>query len=665
MPELEPSQFDPINISGTVNITEEDEQELDRLEVNTLMRKEGDLRVNGPIVLSNGILYVSGDLDLEGSITGNGAVIVDGKVTIRKGSALVASNQVALLAKDDVSLLGQSDYSQGLVYTGGNLKANQITIVGGFVANSPDAEKGNATLKGASLITVPEAFTQEIPVTVTTTTQESSPFDGLTWRDSSGNILLQTNEAQTTINNTFFKASETSITTNDETKEIKINNKHCTLFTSPLKTNITTESGTGVTSGVTIKRENKNISFESPDMSIFTTPIETRLTSPNGVKIERKGSNISLETNDIVIKTGDFYVKSPGGIVITKDKNGFKVTGPTSKVTETKNAVVIKSEKPISEDITAHFDGTLHVTRWGDKFIKIVITEDGNITAKLLGEIIEIQKNGVVSFESSKKDIEINPSAKKELIIIKAKDLKEHNNMSEYEKIWLRANGWAEVKNSKLRIEAAPSTLGTTRAQKRSRELGEFVASADSKEEKESAKILENGSIYLDSENKAFFYQPQSDSYTMGMITKEELICYNKNHQRVTIEQNNKKILARGYLLRRFKYSISDIINKDQKTSDYRISSGEDTRRNIFDTRVTGDVSDSTIERDANYAVEQINTGDDKIQFGDSMVSIESNKIQTSQPKDVTTTNVVPFDFSLQKFISRGSKLRTIYWRNR
>jgi len=87
------------------------------------------------LALNGATLRVRGNLVIEGPITGAGALLVDGNVTIQGGAQLSADNQVAILSQGSVSVTGQgagSSYLQGLIYAAGEdgIKLQDCTVVG-------------------------------------------------------------------------------------------------------------------------------------------------------------------------------------------------------------------------------------------------------------------------------------------------------------------------------------------------------------------------------------------------------------------------------------------------------------------------------------------------------------------------------------------------------
>ena len=76
-----------------------------------------------------------GNLEINGPLTGVGALLVDGIVTILGGAQLSSDNQVAILSAGSVSITGTgqgASYVQGLVYAAGadGIKLQDTTVVG-------------------------------------------------------------------------------------------------------------------------------------------------------------------------------------------------------------------------------------------------------------------------------------------------------------------------------------------------------------------------------------------------------------------------------------------------------------------------------------------------------------------------------------------------------
>lgn len=150
------------------------DNEYDKDQVLDVMYKYlggGTLKYNGKIELQQAMLWVDGNLEIAGPVTGEGLIVATGYVKIFKGADLNGTDKMALIAGGDVTLgqeggLAAANHFSGLVYTEGDLDAKNITVVGNAVANSPDPAKGRATLE--NVILVSNEQTGDMTVTITT-----------------------------------------------------------------------------------------------------------------------------------------------------------------------------------------------------------------------------------------------------------------------------------------------------------------------------------------------------------------------------------------------------------------------------------------------------------------------------------------------------------------
>ncbi|HEY3997649.1 MAG TPA: hypothetical protein VGO93_02210, partial [Candidatus Xenobia bacterium] len=108
----------------------------------------GGLHVTGDLQLNGGILYAQGPVQIDGSLSGTGAIVAQGPVTVNQGSYLDCVNQLALVSSDSVTLGQQgagsatSQFFQGLVYSEGLLSTNNVTVVGAMVGANPGHHSG-------------------------------------------------------------------------------------------------------------------------------------------------------------------------------------------------------------------------------------------------------------------------------------------------------------------------------------------------------------------------------------------------------------------------------------------------------------------------------------------------------------------------------------------
>jgi len=130
------------------------------------------LVVDGSLRLDGAVLYVDGGLVVKGGLEGKGALFVTGAAAVEKGARITSDNELALVAGGDVTLTGTGrDRSafQGLVYAGGDFRAEQITLLGSFVANKQGASTdigSHMRLKNATLIQTSGAADMTVDVKV-------------------------------------------------------------------------------------------------------------------------------------------------------------------------------------------------------------------------------------------------------------------------------------------------------------------------------------------------------------------------------------------------------------------------------------------------------------------------------------------------------------------
>lgn len=144
LPVVDISKFDPSSRAGVQTLPDASYADLKAI--------EGLSRHTGPVTFSkglrlNGMLYVDGDVVIDsGGITGSGALVCTGKVTIRGGSDFVADSRCAVLAGGDLSVSGtgqDASYYQGLLYSAGSggINVKGITLLGAAVASAPSGAK--------------------------------------------------------------------------------------------------------------------------------------------------------------------------------------------------------------------------------------------------------------------------------------------------------------------------------------------------------------------------------------------------------------------------------------------------------------------------------------------------------------------------------------------
>lgn len=103
-----------------------------------IVRYRSAVTINGDLKLDNGIVYVAGDLTVQGGLQGVGAVFVEGKTSVGGSVKLSSADSIALISQGDVRLRGdgqEQSFFQGLLATQGSLSADKLTVVGALVAH--------------------------------------------------------------------------------------------------------------------------------------------------------------------------------------------------------------------------------------------------------------------------------------------------------------------------------------------------------------------------------------------------------------------------------------------------------------------------------------------------------------------------------------------------
>ena len=105
------------------------------------VRSSESVSFNDGLTLDGATLFVDGDLTINGGLEGSGVIVVKGRTTISGGVQLDTENQVAILSESDIVLTGHGPLSsrfQGLLYTEGALRAEQVSLVGTLVARGDE-----------------------------------------------------------------------------------------------------------------------------------------------------------------------------------------------------------------------------------------------------------------------------------------------------------------------------------------------------------------------------------------------------------------------------------------------------------------------------------------------------------------------------------------------
>ncbi len=138
--------FAELSTEGEIfSLTQSQYPQLERV-AGQLEYRGAELRYQQGLDLQGATLRVHGNLVIDGPLTGVGALIVDGNVTIRGGGSLSADNQCAIVAGGGISVQGssqESSFFQGLLYAQGadGVKLQDCTVVG-TVLNAGESAPG-------------------------------------------------------------------------------------------------------------------------------------------------------------------------------------------------------------------------------------------------------------------------------------------------------------------------------------------------------------------------------------------------------------------------------------------------------------------------------------------------------------------------------------------
>jgi hypothetical protein len=105
--------------------------------VGGVVRYSGSLALTGKLQLDNAIVYVAGNLKVDGGIHGVGAVFTTGNAQLGGGNRIDGRDNVALMANGTVKILGDLNAAsifQGMVYSQGKFEAEHMNLIGTFVS---------------------------------------------------------------------------------------------------------------------------------------------------------------------------------------------------------------------------------------------------------------------------------------------------------------------------------------------------------------------------------------------------------------------------------------------------------------------------------------------------------------------------------------------------
>jgi hypothetical protein len=159
VPRLDVRDYDPLNFTGRPMDVPQEIPPV--LTLEGLVRHKGDLTFQELRFTSGttgAVLWVDGDITIREKITGTGAIFATGDIKVEGIGALDTDAVVALAAEGDVTVTGNgrdASFFQGLLYSGGHLSLNNVTVLGTVVTNG-EPENSELTLTSANVVHVPE-----------------------------------------------------------------------------------------------------------------------------------------------------------------------------------------------------------------------------------------------------------------------------------------------------------------------------------------------------------------------------------------------------------------------------------------------------------------------------------------------------------------------------
>jgi hypothetical protein len=148
----------------------------------------GSYITTGSLTLNNGLLYVKGNLNVQGATTGTGSIIVEGTTQLHGSASLTAGGRVALISKGDILLDASSAPApatgspsssfSGIIYTEGQLTANNLLIFGSLIGGSPGPASG-AQIKLQNCVVLKDTspvYPASTPLTATVTIFPAGAF---------------------------------------------------------------------------------------------------------------------------------------------------------------------------------------------------------------------------------------------------------------------------------------------------------------------------------------------------------------------------------------------------------------------------------------------------------------------------------------------------------
>lgn len=184
LPHIEVSELDPValELPDIVPVP----STLTAPKMSGFNRAAENVTVFGDLELNDGFLYVNGNLQVTGRVTGHGVVVTTRDMQIMGGGNFSGSGTAALIAGGNLSISGDGAERSGfagLLYAEGNFSASNISLVGAFVGGGPSS---NVSLSDTSVIHVPDYTKVQLDLSIIKTSFSYDQSDSPVWMGGPG-----------------------------------------------------------------------------------------------------------------------------------------------------------------------------------------------------------------------------------------------------------------------------------------------------------------------------------------------------------------------------------------------------------------------------------------------------------------------------------------------
>lgn len=178
LPQIDPREYDPV-AKGWEHVTRTGatvdaagvQVVTDANPIYGFHRFAGATRFEAPVKLNGGLVFVDGDVVLTKPLTGTGALVATGKVTISGGADIKADALAAVVAGGDLTVSGArgadgalSSQFTGLLYSGGNLTLNDTRTVGSAIAAGTASGGSVMSIQNSEFLASPEG--QDVSIVI-------------------------------------------------------------------------------------------------------------------------------------------------------------------------------------------------------------------------------------------------------------------------------------------------------------------------------------------------------------------------------------------------------------------------------------------------------------------------------------------------------------------